>query len=232
MSTYLELCQNLAEECRIKGTGPNSVIQQSGIYLKIVNIVARADLYIQGKWANWDFMMSEHLADTVVSGTPTVATSTYTKPADHATWDLDSFWIDYDQNTSLKLGYIEYREWRKSFRIGVLENDMPYCFTVKPNKDIIIFPPADAVYQLSADYWQKPYAMTENTSLSPIPSEFHEIIVAKGKMVYGVRESSPEIFTEGELRYSEIMENLEASQLPGQQNRSMSEGEEIIVRPE
>ena len=86
MSTYLVLCQNMARDIGIPGTGPSSVNASdlSEEENAVVRYVKQADLDIQSRWLNWDFLWSE--ADI----TPSIGTSTLTSPTDLANWKLDS----------------------------------------------------------------------------------------------------------------------------------------------
>ena len=72
MSTYLVLCQDMARDVGIPGTGPSAVDAStlSEEETSVVRYVAQADLDIQSRWFDWDFLWSE------ATITVTTATST------------------------------------------------------------------------------------------------------------------------------------------------------------
>ena len=87
MSTYLVLCQDLARDIGIPGTGPSSVTASdlSEEEIAVVRYIKNANLDVQRRWFNWNFLWSE------ATLTPSVGTSTLTSPTDLANWKLDSF---------------------------------------------------------------------------------------------------------------------------------------------
>ena len=74
MSNYLSLCQNMARDIGIPGEGPDSVTSTSLSEEEnsVVRYVKQADLDIQSRWFNWDFLWTE----TDIA--PAIGTSTLT----------------------------------------------------------------------------------------------------------------------------------------------------------
>ena len=73
MSTYLQLCQDVARESgTVSGTYPTAVASQTGRLLKIVEWTAQAYVMIQNLHADWRWMQK------TFSGTTTSGTGKYT----------------------------------------------------------------------------------------------------------------------------------------------------------
>ena len=61
MSTYLVLCQDMARDIGIPGTGPSSVTASdlSEEETDVVRYVKQADLDFQSRWLNLNFLCTE-----------------------------------------------------------------------------------------------------------------------------------------------------------------------------
>ena len=93
--TFLELCQRMRQECGISGTGPSTVVSQTGNLKRIVDWVNTAWIDIQTTHQDWDWMRASASFPTVASqamyelgtGTGTVGVSVAT----FGRWDRDTF---------------------------------------------------------------------------------------------------------------------------------------------
>jgi len=93
---YLQLVQRLSSEVGASGTGPSSVLAQSGANLRLVNWVNSAWLEIQGLHNTWNWMRQKFQWETV-AGTgdylPTAITNQLTGNlmTDLRYWYKDTF---------------------------------------------------------------------------------------------------------------------------------------------
>tara|TARA_Y100001951_G_C11265867_1_gene255475 strand:- start:562 stop:1248 length:687 start_codon:yes stop_codon:yes gene_type:complete len=213
--TFLELCQTVRQEVGISGTGPSTVVGQEGQLKVIVDFVAEADYQIQALWHDWNFLWAQY-SSTLSTGTRAPAT---TKPTDLGNWDMRSFYLDYTTDDSISLSTLSYVEWRADFRQGVATNDSPTYVVVQPDSSLIVDPPPDKAYTITADYWKTPTKMTANTDESVIPSQYHRIIVARAKTMWAEREEAPEILLGSSAEYQDLLDKLESQSLPGQRIR-------------
>ncbi|MDI6789399.1 MAG: hypothetical protein QME44_01730 [Thermodesulfobacteriota bacterium] len=216
---YLELCQKARRECGIQGSGPTTVIGQVGILQKLVDWIADADEEICSRWFDWNFLWTSHSASTIAG------IATYIKPADLGVWDPKSFYLDYTLATYSLLSELEYRHWRDSYRNGVKTNARPSHFVRKPSGDIILEAPPDAIYTLTADYWKTITRISANASATLIPDRFQRVIIARAKMFFAEDQNAPEIMQSSVQEYNELMDKLEAAELPNQHNRRLSQAE-------
>jgi len=210
----LEIAQLVRQECGIAGSGtPAAFTGQIGEMKRVVDWVIQADLYIQSLQTDWKFLWKEHSVPTEIG------VAAYAVPTDFDEWDRDSFYLDYHLNTGNKLKYTDYLEWRSKYRSGVKTNSTPNRVIILPDNSLILDPPPAAVQQITADYYRTPIALAANDDVPPYPARYHRIIVARAKRMYAAYEDAPEILTEAENEFSEILPRLEASQLMGQENR-------------
>lgn len=231
MSTYLVLCQDMARDIGIPGTGPSSVTASdlSEEEIAVVRYIKNANLDVQRRWFNWNFLWSE------ATLTPSVGTSTLTSPTDLANWKLDSFIWSKNTEDYQELEYMDWDEYKLEYKIGVVDSGTPEVFSVKPDNVIDVYPTPDATTTISADYWKTPATLSADSDVSDIPARFHSIIIARAKIYYGENEDAPEILSGALASFEDLLDKLESDQLPGQKNRRFSRVQDLFnytVTPE
>jgi hypothetical protein len=132
---------------------------------------------------------------------------------------MRSFFLDYTTDDAVNLDPLSYVDWRDDLRQGTATNTTPNYIIVKPDNSLIVDPPPDKTYTITADYWRTPTRMSANTDQSSIPSQYHRIIVARAKTMWAEREESPEILIASSAEYQDLLEKLESQSLPGQRER-------------
>ena len=104
---------------------------------------------------------------------------------------------------------------------------------VQPDQNVFVDPPPDGAFTITADYWKTPTLMAANATVSPIPEQYHRIIVARAKSMWAEREEAPDILIASSAEYADLLDKLESSQLPGQKARRLSSNDQhLVVRPE
>lgn len=217
--TALELAQALREKCGVQGTGPSAFTSQTGIYLRLVNWINEAYREIQLKWTDWDFMWTEYTI-SVVNGT-----QEYAKPNTVGHWHVDKFYYD-----TYPLPYMKWNDYQRRRDDWDGITDEPEGFTVLPNDTVLVFPEPDANYSILTEGRIPVDVLTGDNNAPVIPADFRNIIVYKAMMYYALFENAPEVLQDATLHYNEMMKRLEADQLPENNHRNRSEGNDIVVR--
>lgn len=223
---FLQLVNQTKLELGVEGAALVTVSSQTGMPGKLVSWVAQADSYIQALHFDWDFLWKQFAVSTQIG------ISAYSRPSDLGLWDRESFWLDYSLATSTKLRVFEYRKYRDQIRPGVKTNARPTVVTIKPDKNLVLDPPPDAVYSMTADYWQKPVVMADSTDTSLIPEQYHRVIIARAKLFYAEEEEVATLRQDALAEYLEQLDKLEAHQLPEQERRAQGEATLLEVRTE
>lgn len=221
MSTYLQLCQDMAREVGIPGTGPSSVSPTAEEEQDIVRQVRDADLSIQRRWFNWNFLWAQHNTTTVVSDPDLPA------PADLLYWNIDSVVYNPNTNDYQPLVYVPWPEYRDEYKYGVVDTGTPELFSIRPDNTIDLYPTPDSATALSAEYWKTPTALAANGDISAIPASFHRIIICRAKVFYAEQNDAPEIMASSVAEFNDLLDKLEAAQLPGQRNRRFSQVQDL-----
>ena len=233
--TYLELCQKFRRSVGIAGSGPTSVTGQTGIYELVVDWIADADQMIQEMWVDWAFLWATKTF-TTTSGDNEYTLgdlSLSTGSAALSEWDPSSFVVDPTGSWGL-LNLIEYRDYRLNQKLGTVPTGKPNSVVIRPDSSIILYPTPDAAYTITADYQKRPTRMSANSDVSPIPSQFHDVIIYRAKMMYGEYEEAPEVYQSAQVDFQAMMRVLEAHSLPQMhfQNRSDTSAYDLTVRVE
>ena len=236
MSTYLVLCQDMARDVGIPGTGPSSVTSTSLSEEEnaVVRYIANADQDIQSRWFDWDFLWSE-ASITAISGTSTLTSSNTGFPTALGNWKLDSIVWDKSSESYQILEYMEWNPYREMYKYGSIDSDVPEIYSLKPNNDLDLYPTPDSATVVSAEYWATPTVLAADDDISAIPPRFHKIIIARAKMYYAENEDAPEIMAGAVAEFEDLLDKLEADQLPSQKNRRFSSAQNMfnfVVRPE
>ena len=223
MSTYLVLCQNMARDIGIPGTGPDDVTSTSLSEEEnaVVRHVKQADVDIQSRWFNWDFLWTE------VTLTPTADVSTLTSPTNLGNWNIDSFVLAKGTNSYQELEYMDWYDYNLEYKLGVITSDSPEVFSVKPDNVIDLYPTPKDATTIGASYWKTPTEMSVDGSESSIPSRFHKIITSRAKIYYAESEDAPEILAGALAEFEDLLDKLEADQLSGQKSRRFSRVQNI-----
>ena len=249
MSSFLVLCQDMARDVGIPGTGPSTTVTTtlSEEESSVIRYINQADQDIQSRWFDWDFLWSE-ASITAISGTSTLSSSNTGFPGTSTigplgNWKLDSIVWDKSSDSYQILEYVEWNEYRENYKYGTVDSDVPEVFTIKPDGNLDLYPTPNSATVVSAEYWRTPVVMSTVISpatnavdnVSAIPARFHKIIIARAKMYYAENEDAPEIAAGSVVEFEDLLNSLEADQLPRQKNRKFSSAQNMynfVVRPE
>lgn len=235
MPDFLTLVQQLQRETGVEGAPLTAVLNQKGMYSKLVNWIADADEHIKNMRTDWKFLWSAY-SITTASGT-----SEPTVPSDLNLWDEDSFYLDYSLASNRHLRILDYKQWRDGRGRGVLINRKPDRVVIKPDNQIVLANPPDAAYALTADYWKTSTKMAANNDTSEIPAEFHRVILLQAKLWYAEQQEIPDVYQAANIELNGggdnkkdmgLLERLKSSQLPNQHRRTMGEATPITMVPE
>lgn len=218
-STYLELCQELARELRIPGTGPSAVTGQTGELEKIVRYVANANRDICRRWTDWDFLWTTFSTTTVLDSNSLTDGS----PADLRKWDENSFVYDPTSDDYTRLSFIDYRDDYRQKVLGTQTSDVPAYVTIRPDRAIRIYPQASVAGKtVQAEYWKIGTELTADSTTSDIPEEHERLILVRAKIYYAESEDAPEIMASALAEHDDLLNILEANHLPDQDMRNMA----------
>lgn len=217
MSTFLELVAAWWVENGLEGEPPTTVLNQTGMKKRSCYWIQRADMEVQNRWQNWDFLFASFSATTIA----TVAE--INAPVDLGMWDRESFYLAGE-----RLSFIAYERWRDVYGRSTATGQ-PWGYTIDKKHNLILVPTPDAAYALTADYYKSAQKMTESTSSTPIPARFERAILAKASEYYARSEEIPLLLQEAKQEFYEVVNKMEAVYLPNMQTASVADNEDYLV---
>lgn len=216
--TFLQLVQALRQECGVSGSGPSSVLSQTGESKRLVDWTNAAWLEIQGLHDSWAFLRKTFSFQTTASVgdyTPTAAGLT-----DHRYWHKETMRV---YKTALGISdeqwlvEWEYQVFRNTYRFNVqtTQTGRPVVFAEKPMDKALMFGNVpEGVYTVVGEYQAVPTEMSVDADTPSIPSHLHRVIVYKAMESYALFESAPEVLTRAQTAYSRLINQLQREQLP------------------
>lgn len=202
MSTFLQLCQKVRQECGVAGEGPSSVVSQVGVLKKLVDRTARAWVDIQASRPYWKFLRNQLVFQT------TVGKREYSVVDDLGLVTCDKFDREntylYETSTAdeKQLKWVSYDAFRGRYRQYL--DARPTVVTESPGRKLAFDAIPDKVYTVTFDYWMTPELLANNTDVPGIPDHFHDVIVWKSVMMFAGNEGATELYGYAKSMYTPI----------------------------
>lgn len=197
--TYLELCQMAGRYQgggnELPGTGPTTVVGQTGYNYELVLAVSDAYKSIQNEQDYWRFMQKQG-SFALVSGTRVVTQAELVvQVSDYYALRPNTVGAGYrfcqlyadssGVGSEAPCIYIPYSEWRGTIDQNTMPTGRPNLFTIRPDRAVEFNLLADQDYHFVCDYKRTVDAWVQTASVSvpdpdaqtPIfPDRFHEIV--------------------------------------------------------
>ena len=219
MSTFLQLCQNVARESgTITGTQPAAVTGQTGRLAKVINMVAQAWIDIQNVHDNWLWMRTE-FDDTAITQSTGQYTADSWSLSDVGEWITTpkSVWIHLTSGgvgNESELKWIEWDLYRQKYLKGTQTENRPIEFSISPAQEFCFGPVPDATYAVSGEYYATPQALAANGDVPNCPARFHNLIVWKAMLLLHEHDEAVIRIAEAMRHYPTELSVLGRSQLP------------------
>lgn len=214
---YLQLAQRLRLEVGANGTGPDSVLGQSGEYGRIVAWIATADEEVQRRHDNWRFMVGDIAINTVAGVGAYLPAAAIVPVTDLRTWKdrtIKCYLLSAGVSDERLLEYIDYDDWYAIYNTATQMPGQPVHYTIDNNLGILLGPAPNAVYRITAKYQRTVTTLTGNLATPVYPAEFHMLPVYAAMLDYGRFTGAPEVYQSGNLKYNIMLRQMERSQLP------------------
>jgi len=207
MSTYLELCQDVRAEAGLSGTGPSSVLNQSGMYQRIVRWTQQAYAEIL-RMHTWSFLWAR------VSPTLTIGQTAYI--GTDFTPDITDLGRIYAGKmldlTSTGTPRIYYRPWDVVDRMltaNPTTTGRPQYFTRRPDDKIVFYPEPDFAYEVQIDYLREKHTLAANADVPLVPgNDLQQIIVYKALEYYAMHDENPAAGSHGLRQFNMLLSEL------------------------
>ena len=206
---YLQLAQRLRAEAGLSGTGPASVVSQTGMDKKLVDWVSTAWEEIQTMRNDWRFNWTEGTIP-LTAGVDAYLPSNLGL-SDVNVWIRNTFHI-VDGLNKLWLGHVDWPTFKRSYE--TTEQNRPTVFTISPDQTIRLSHVPDQNYTLKAEYFRTPQILQQNGDTPRCPERYHMAIVYKALMMYAAHDDAVPTFADANVRYMALINKMESTELP------------------
>lgn len=215
--SFLQMVQRLRQESGTSGAAPSTTVNQSGDIKNLVDWISSAWMDIQTERADW-FFMRQPVSFNTVAGQSSY-TAAQAGLASFGNYKRDSFrqyLVAGGVASEMDLPYLAYDRFRDAHLFGSerTRTQLPLHFTIDPQKNFLIGPIPDAVYNINGEGYALPTEFALDADRPTLPSQFHMLIVWRALIYYGYKEAAPEALTFGENEHKRIMRQLMRDQLP------------------
>lgn len=231
--TFLALCQDVVSDLGVAG----GILQStaSGInqeQARICNWVARADLLIQNLWSDWNFLWVQGSGMQVLAGQNTLTITPPTWAANVQSVNEQTLWYQPATNNAQRIPWMPWEDFYTSFMSQPLQTAAcPSSFSVDPTNTIWFSQALTANALFGLQYWVVGKRLSGDTSTSPIPNNFDDLIVERAKILYAQRENAPEILTGSSAEYADLLDKMQAYCLPRNRAGRTSQNNRTTVPP-
>lgn len=209
---FLQLVQRLRMEAGVSGTGPVSVVAQTGEMSELVTWIQAAYQDIQNLRPNWRFMQDE-FTFPMIAGVK-IYLPTAVSLDDLAIWlpdDVRAYLVVADESA---LTYEPWADFRAIRDMGTIPTGRPTHFSIKPNNALVFWPTPDDDYTCRGEHICVPDELSANTDTPIIPAQYHMLIVWRALTSYGAALAAEEKYNHGLQEYRRLMKAMESTQLP------------------
>lgn len=216
--TFLQLVQQLRQECGVSGANPTTTVGQIAEINRLVSWIQAAWVEIQGQRSDW-FFMREAVSFQVDPTNGMSYTPTQVGEPLLASYKRDSFRaysVAFGIGNEQILPYLPYDQFRNLYLFGAnrARSERPILFTVDPQKNFLVGPAPNEPYIIDGEVYRQPVEFTGDADYPEMPPQFHLIIVYLAMMKYGAFENAPEVYDRGELEYKRMLVRLTIDQTP------------------
>ena len=231
MTTFLNLCKDLRRELDISGTGPATVVGQTGDLGNIVEWIDQAHIDIQNRRnGNWRWMRRPYTIQTVADDA-SYDSSEFTDVLAAAPIDRFSRWRMVDSEdppklflTSAGVGTERWTVWtqwdwfKHLYEIGTQNSGAPVFVSSDPQDQMVFGPPPNGIWTVTGDYWRSPQVLSDGVTpddeVPEMPVQFHKLIVWEAMIHYGYQQAAPEVLARAERYSRKLYRQLENNQFP------------------
>lgn len=216
MSTYLELCADLATDSGALGSAPAAVTGQTGRSAKCVYWVKEAWRQMQNELRDANFLRAEFegelVADTLTYSAGDLGITNFAR------------WLEWpnsvsihtvgDQDDETELLWISHELWRRTYDFGSHDAARPVRCAIAPDGSLCVGPKPDAAYTIRGIYQRAPQVLAANSDEPLLPERFHSAIVYRAEMLLCAADEAWDAYRGAQAKYTPILLDIQRDCLP------------------
>lgn len=215
MNTFLEIVQALRQEAGIGGSGPTTVVGQTGEYKRLVDWVARAWVEIQELHQTWSFRWARTTL-TTDPNQPEPSEYSITPSGVELVDDKSlSIYLQSDGASTRKpLRFMVYQDYMEQYGRYPNTPGAPILATLLPNMYLKLHPDPDDAYVISFDYCRTIQLLAADGDTPLIMEDHRGIILYRALLLYGEHEEAQGVIGTAATEYNQRLNRLRKMCLP------------------
>jgi hypothetical protein len=214
MTTYLNLCKRLRAECGMTGTGPTTVVAQTGEYERAVNWIADADQDIQNKYSDWRFRWASFSFNTVASQGSYTETEMLGAGVRASRWEHDTIRFYLTSAGQITENWMLNDEWESFYafwRYGNMRTaeGVPNHYAFAPDRTMHLGYIPNDIYTITGQYYRMPVRLEADADEPLYPEEFHMLPVWWAMVNYAGFEETSFQYTHAQNMLNRLWGNFE-----------------------
>lgn len=234
---FLQLVQKAIRKSGARAEVPSSLTSVTGIQLEFKEFVADAWRLIQMERQDWYFRQAEQAIDidnVALTDGMRVPTSLIDS-ANSRSWNFIHLYDVYvrlrndDTDNPSPIYFVPWNNWQEKLGRNDLQleyNDekdiegRPQHFTVAPTGELWLNPIPDLEYEMGFIGPTAIQELSADTDTPTLPEAYHDMIMWKAVMDYGMYHSDVASINRGESHYTAYKKNLDQEYLPHMTKRT------------
>ncbi len=226
MATFLKICQDTAREMGIAGTGPTTVLSQTGELANVVRWVINSYEDIQNRnHGNWRFLRKRWTIDTTAedgiyspSDITDIEAAAVISRFGH--WHIQdkrnppqAFLTSGGVGVEFRMIWTVWEDFKYIYRLGTQVSSKPIHIGYEPNNDLVLGPVPSDIYTVTGEYYRSAQILAADADVPEMPTQFHNLIMYYAIEHYGYREAAAEVLERAHTMGRRYMRQMEADQL-------------------
>lgn len=208
---FLELCKRLRQEAGYSGSGPSTVVGQTGEAKRIVDWVNDAWIDLQKMRSDWRFMLTPFEVSFSSGDSTALLSDDF---ASIKKGKKSSVVVTRADGSKVFPAELKPEEMRMLQRESEDMPGDPLYFSVDRSGEMTVFPSCAESIVVAGDYHKKPALMSENTDTPILPEEYHMAIVWLGLMSAGAYDEASNTYQRGNAKFTEFLSDISRTELP------------------
>lgn len=226
MSTFLELCQDVARESGTFPTigEPATTVGATNRSLRVVNWTRTAYNQIQRSRRDWRWLRTD-FSGTTTSGLQSYAPAAMGIDSRFGKWihtgdkGRAAFTIYLTATGQADERFLEFMHW-EDFRNSVLfggsasTTGYPHYISVNDQNELVLYPTPDDTYTLKGRYVKGLQTLSADADIPEMPADFHEAITWKALLLLGQFDEAVQQDPSWRMNYNAVYDMLVKDQTP------------------
>ena len=226
---FLEIVQALHRESTDSGTGPSTVVGQSGELARFVAWCSDGYQALQIERDDWRWLRRNFTVNTV-AGTDNYAFGSCTDSTSGSSIDRFSRWYEGRDETGFPyfsayltatgvgdqqpLLSIDWDLFRRLYKFSTQTNARPVHVAVGPDRKFYLGPKPDDTYTVGGTFQRGPQILALDADEPEMPLQYHALVWLEGLSRFGGNRVAPEAMLRAASEGGILRSSLELDQLP------------------